>query len=198
MMNLLARMTDAIGLLKQEGIQFALAGGLIASLYRKVPRATADIDFAVMLEDESRATKILEAMGLEVHAFRKANLEGGPAFAIKRGNSPVYMLCGRPPQPGFGVDLILSRVPWVGRALERAQSNLVDFGAGKVPCLTVEDLLISKFYSASNQPSRFMDLDDLKSILESQEDLDWFYLRDQMSVIGIAVPESIRPWFKDK
>lgn len=197
-MNLHSKMQQAVELFQNRQIRFALAGGLVASLYRNQPRATADIDFAVWLHDDAIAVGILEVLGLEVHRLRKAQLEGGPAFAIKRENTPVYMLCGRSPGAEIGVDLILLSVPWVISALDRAQVNSVDFGFGGVPCLTVEDLLLSKLYAVNNQPTRFMDLDDIRSILESEVNVDWVYLRDQVKHLALTIPEAVGPWFKLK
>jgi hypothetical protein len=197
-MNLLFRMQQSVELFQNKQIRFALAGGMVASLYRNQPRATADIDFAVWLHDDATAKDILNALGLEAHRLRKAQLEGGPAFAIKRENTPVYMLCGRSPGAEIGVDLILLSVPWVNSALDRAQANAVDFGFGGVPCITAEDLVLSKLYALNNQPTRFMDLDDIRSILEAQSELDWIYLRDQAKHLGLSIPDAIKQWFPIK
>ncbi len=148
--------------------------------------------------DETVAGEILKSLGLETHLVRKAQLEGGPAFAIKRENIPVYMLCGRSLGVEIGVDLILLSVPWVNSALDRAQANAVDFGFGGVPCLTVEDLVLSKLYAVKNQPTRFMDLDDIRSILEAQSELDWIYLRDQVKHLELLIPDAIKQWFPIK
>ena len=50
-MSLLRRLQEAVRQLEKDQIPFALAGGLVASLYRKEPRATADIDFAILTVD---------------------------------------------------------------------------------------------------------------------------------------------------
>lgn len=148
--------------------------------------------------DETVAGEILKSLGLETHLVRKAQLEGGPAFAIKRENIPVYMLCGRSLGVEIGVDLILLSVPWVNSALDRAQANAVDFGFGGVPCITAEDLVLSELYALNNQPTRFMDLDDIRSILEAQSEPDWIYLRDQLKHLGLSIPDAIKPWFPIK
>jgi hypothetical protein len=187
---------QAIEELERNHISYALAGGLVASLYRKDPRATADIDFAILSVDVKKAEATLKALSLNVHFLRKANLEGGPAFAIKRQNTPVFILCGRSEIEEIGVDLILANMPWVNEALERAQSNLINFGKISVPCITVEDLIISKLYSVNNQATRFMDLDDLKSIFESKSELDWGYLNHQIKKFNLVVPEVLKSFIK--
>jgi hypothetical protein len=85
-------------------------------------------------------------------------------------------------------------MPWVEIALERSQANRIDFGFGPVTCITVEDLVLSKLYSVKNQSTRFMDLDDLKSIFEVNQKLDWVYLRHQMKQLNLTVPESLKPF----
>jgi len=182
--------------LEKDQIPFALAGGLVASLYRKEPRATADIDFAILTEDAKKAEACLRALGLKVQFLRKANLEGGPAFAIKRQNTPIFILCGRSSNEEIGVDLILSNMPWVEGALERSHANPIDFGFGAIPCITIEDLVLAKLYSVRNQSTRFMDLDDLKSIFESKNDLDWSYLNYQIKILNLSIPDLIKPFVK--
>lgn len=186
-------------MLEREQLKYALAGGLVASLYRQQPRATADIDLVVFTDVEARAAHLLVSIGLETVSLRQAHLEGGPMFAIKRKSTPVFMICGRGgnKKDVVGVDLILSNVPWAHSALDRAQVNRVNFGFGGIPCLTCEDLILSKLYSVSNQSSRFMDLDDLRSILENADlaaKMEWSYVRDQVETLGLSIPEALRPF----
>lgn len=192
-MTLVEKLKLTIEQLKKHEITFALAGGLVASLYRAEARATGDIDFAILTSDEKIVEAILKNLNLNSSVLRKAHLEGGPMFAIKKQNTPVYILCGRGKTPeDVGVDFILSTVPWVERALQRAQANQIDFGFGQVPCLTLEDLIISKCYSVKNQPTRFMDLDDLRSIFESKNNIDWVYVEDRMKYLNLKIPDALK------
>lgn len=195
-MKLVERLQQATKKLTELGIEHALAGGLVASLYRRQPRATADIDIVVLTEEETRATQVLQALGLRPFPLRKADLEGGPAFAIKRKSTPVFLVCGRGRDQSdpIGVDLILANMPWAKSALERAQSNRIDFGLGQTPCITAEDLILAKIYSVGNQATRFMDLDDLRSILESGRELDWTYINDQIKTLGLRFPKALIPF----
>lgn len=193
-MNLLTRLKQAIEYLEQNQIEYALAGGLVASLYRKQPRATSDIDLAILTADVKKVEELLAALNLDVHPLRKANLEGGPAFAIKRQTTPVYMLCGRSKDEMVGVDFILSNMPWVVQALDRARANQIDFGFGPIFCITVEDLILSKLYSVKNQSTRFMDLDDIRSIFEATDDLDWLYLNHQIKQLHLSIPDVLKPF----
>lgn len=92
----------------------------------------------------------------------------------------------------IGLDFILPEIPWFESALNRAEYNLVDFGFGKVPCLTVEDIIIAKFFSLKNDSTRFNDLDDLKSIFLAKHSLDLAYLLGQMQKLNLEVPQLIK------
>lgn len=191
-MDLLEQASRLIERLKKEKLKFALAGGLASSTYRKNKRTTDDLDFLIYSESgtEARAREILTDFGLEIREARKANLEGGPRHAIKRKSSPLYILIGR--KEGLvGIDFILPDMPWFQRALERAQSNQLKFGNLNLPCLSVEDVLIAKFYSLSNDSTRFSDADDIKAIFESQPNIDMGYMVSQMLELTIGVPLSV-------
>lgn len=79
-----------VKILQREKVRYALAGGLVASLYRREERLTKDLDFLIFSESKSleKATQIIRSLGLKSHVIRKADLEGGPLFAIKRKNRP--------------------------------------------------------------------------------------------------------------
>ena len=98
---------------------------------------------------------------------------------------------------GEGVDLLLSTLPWVALAVDRAQDNPVDFGFGAVPALTVEDVVLSKLFALSALPLRAKDLDDLQSIYAAGPDLDLGYLSGQMRRFQLVIPREAEP-FLDK
>ena len=183
-------------LLKKEKVRFALAGGMVTSLYRKTERLTKDLDFLIVSEThtQKKATHIIESLGLSPTLIRKADLEGGPLFAIKRKSSEPYMIVGRAEGDSskIGLDFILPSMPWFASALPRAEQNKVDFGFGSIPCMTVEDILIAKFLSVKNDSRRFTDLDDIKSIFEANHPLDLAYLSGQMQKLNLTVPRQIQ------
>lgn len=187
---------QVIAILKKEKVEFALAGGLVASLYRSVERITKDLDFLILEEpySQKKACDIIKSLRLEPTLIRRADLEGGPLFARKRGKTPPYIVAGRSPDDPskIGLDFILPAMPWFESALVRAEQNKIDFGFGPVPCLTVEDIILSKFYSLKNDERRFNDLDDLKSIFEANHPLDLAYLSGQMQKLDLAVPRSVK------
>lgn len=179
-------------IMKTERVQFALAGGLATSVYRFQKRTTDDLDFLIYSDEhsESTARKILNDLGYSVSEARKANLEGGPQHSLKRKTTPLCILVGRK-EGEIGLDFILPNMPWFRSAFDRAQSNVIDFGIAKIPCLTVEDIILSKFYSLQNNSSRFMDADDLKSVFEKTHKLDLAYLTGQMRALEFMVPLSV-------
>ncbi len=192
-MNLIQRLETVATLLTSKKVYFALAGGLATSIYRKEKRTTENLDFLIYRENQSEkiARTILSELNLEVREARKANLEGGPVHAIKRNSSPIYILVGRK-DGEIGVDFILPEMPWSKQALERAQSNLTTFNIIdlKLPCLTVEDILIAKFYSLGNDSSRHKDADDIQSIFKNDNPIDFSYLTAQMMALDLCVPRA--------
>ena len=182
--------------LTANNFRYALAGGLVASIYRTEERLTKDLDFLILANTNTltQAAQIIQKFGLEPNIIHKADLEGGPLFAIKRKNTTPYMIAGREhgnPQ-AIGLDFILPEMPWFDSALNRAEVNLIDYGFGALPCLTVEDIIIAKFFSFQNNPQRFNDLDDLQSIFNAKHALDLPYLCGQMQKLKIVVPDLIK------
>jgi len=183
----------AKGELERRRISYALAGGFVASVYREQPRATDDIDFFILADtrQDSVATELIEFFGLTPHIIREANLEGGPQFAIKKKNTPINMVIGRSDEMP-GLDFILSNIKWSSGVMERAQFNKIDFGFGPTPCLTVEDILIAKFYSFDNDKTRFKDLDDIQSIFQAKHGLDFNYILGRLSELDLSIPEQVK------
>lgn len=187
-MNLKEFFAKVVVVLKKEKVRFALAGGLVASLYRQEERLTKDLDFLILAEShtEQKAIHIIRSLGLNPSVIRRADLEGGPP----------WMVAGRK-EAAIGLDFILPEMPWFQSALMRAEQNLIDFGfgkpeSGKVACLSIEDVIVAKFFALKNDSTRFNDLDDLKSIFLGKHPLDLDYLSGQMQRLGLVVPEPIQ------
>ncbi|MCC6954621.1 MAG: nucleotidyl transferase AbiEii/AbiGii toxin family protein [Deltaproteobacteria bacterium] len=196
-MSLETLLGNVVALLEARKCTYALAGGLVSSLYRTQPRTTDDIDFLLDAPDGTAelGVALVRELGLEAHVISRAQLDGGPKFAMKRRSGGDAMVLGRPLEKktgsvGWGVDFLLSTLPWVPRALERAQHHRVDFGFGAIPCLTLEDLITSKLISCRDE-RRFKDLDDLASIFDRQ-DFDVSYVLGRMDELGIIIPVSAK------
>jgi hypothetical protein len=188
----------AVRELRERKILFAVAGGFAADLYRNAPRLTADVDLVILTESHGMETaiEVIEALGLQAGVARKADLAGGPMFAIRRGDTEPCMVIGRAAghPSAEGVDILLPSIPWAKDAVQRAQSNEVDFGFGPVPALTVEDVVLSKLYSLMASQLRAKDLDDLQSIFAAGVEPDLAYLAGQMQRFGITIPTAARPF----
>lgn len=195
-MNIQEFLKKVVGELKRRNIRFGIAGGLVASIYRAEERFTKDLDFLIFSESKTQtvAEEIIKFFGLTPFTIRKADLEGGPLFAVKKKNTSPYIIVGRDKNDPekIGLDFILPEMPWFQNALDRAEQNKIDFGFDKIPCLTVEDVIIAKFYSYKNDQSRFNDLDDLKSIFSAKHALDLVYLSGQMQRLALKVPKLIQ------
>lgn len=195
-MNLIDFFKRVVKTLQANNADYALAGGLVASVYRENERTTNDLDFLIFSGKKTQrmAFSIIKQFGLEPHVIRKADLEGGPMFAIKRKNTIPYIIAGRAKkgERKIGLDFILPDMPWFEEAIKRAKFNGIDFGFGPVACLTKEDVVIAKLYSLQNDRSRFNDLDDLKSILQANHDIDMPYICGQMQRLKLSVPDSIK------
>ena len=184
---------------EKRQISYAVAGGLAASLYRKEPRMTMDVDFVILTASEStgKAVDVLEAIGLEAGIARKADLAGGPLFAIRRRHTEPCMVVGRAADNAHqeGVDILLPSIPWVRDAVLRAQDNRVDFGFGPIPVLTLEDMILAKLYALAAGIPRPKDMDDLQAIFEANGDGgDTAYLAGQMRRFALAVPATTEPF----
>jgi hypothetical protein len=197
-MSLESLFKDAADELGNREVPFAVAGGLAASLYRMEARLTMDVDLVILTESEGEKTavEVLEAIGLEVGIARKADLAGGPLFAIRKRNTAPCMVVGRAADKSFeeGVDILLPSMPWAREGVLRAQDNRVDFGFGPVPVLTLEDMIIAKLYALTAGAPRPKDMDDLQSIFAAGHDMDIPYLAGQMKRLGLTVPRTAEPF----
>lgn len=190
---------QAVAELRRRGVPFAVAGGFAVDLYRREPRLTMDVDFAILTEGEdvSAAVSLVESLGLHAGIAREADLAGGPLFAIRGQSTKPCMIIGRPSDDpsGEGIDLLLPSIAWVESALQRAQANQVDFGFGPVPALTIEDAIVSKLYALGRL--RAKDLDDLQSIFEEDQEIDIPFLAGQMRRFGLDIPRQAEPFLPD-
>jgi len=191
----------AVRELRKRNVLFAVAGGFAADLYRHETRLTMDVDFVILTDTKGldTAVSVIEALDLKAGIARKADLAGGPLFAIRRRSTEPCMIIGRPSGAAHteGVDILLPSIPWVADAVNRAQANPVDFGFGPVPALTLEDVLLAKLYCLKAAQVRAKDLDDLQSIFAAGHKVDMPYLAGQMQRFEITVPRSAEPFLPE-
>ena len=183
--------------LDESKIAFALAGAIVADLYRAEPRATADIDVLVAISEDNvaEASRIVEKLGFTARIATQEMLRGDTRFPRRARRGTPQIVVGRSAGRPYGLDLLLLTLPWAARALERSRSSLINFpGLGPIPCLTVEDLLISKLFALKNSSVRrykSSDLPDIVLIFEHNSKIDWNYLSDRMSELELVLPKIV-------
>ena len=185
--SLLETMRRVVELLRSEKCTYALAGGILVSGYREDVRATNDIDLLLQSDQEStlKAKNIIISLGLIPRLVKLHNLKRSPMMNKK--SAPVLIVVGRGSELDIGVDFILPDMPWFGSAITRAQSNLIDFGFGEIPCITIEDMIIAKIFAGRDK-----DLDDLKSIFRKGNQIDIEYLSGEIIELKLAVPRDVQ------
>jgi len=162
--DLLARIARE---LKRADMPYMIIGGQ-AVLYYGTPRMTKDIDITLgadigRLEDLLPA---LVAMGLEIipKDFR--------SFAEK-----TSVLPSKDTRSGIRVDFIFSFTPYEKQAISRSRAVLL--GGTAVMFATAEDVIIHKIFAG-----RPRDLEDVRSILIKNQDLDIAYIRKWLNEFG--------------
>lgn len=150
--------------LKRADMPYMIIGGQ-AVLYYGTPRMTKDIDITLGA-DIGRLEGLLPAlaaMGLEIipKDFR--------SFAEK-----TSVLPSKDKGSGIRVDFIFSFTPYERQAISR--SRAVSLGGTAVMFATAEDVIIHKIFAG-----RPRDLEDVRSILIKNPDLDTPYMRRWLS-----------------
>lgn len=197
-MSLDSSLDKLLTLLEQKSVKFALAGGLVANMYRNEIRFTNDIDVAVLLDTKNIKIieEILSAFSLNLGQAREGDLKNVP-FRRKRERSDTQIIVGRnsKDKSAIGIDFLLITIPWVEEAVLRANYNIIEYSNFKIPALTLEDMIISKLY-ALNNTTRFKDLDDLEQFLTFNTNIDYVYLIGRMIRYQLAIPKDIRKKIK--
>lgn len=197
-MSLKSLFKAAVAELRKQRVPFAVAGGFAADLYRLEPRLTMDVDLVILVDDRAMETAkaVIEAIGLRPGIIRRADLAGGPMFAIKRKSTKPCMVVGRKAgdSAGEGVDILLPEIPWVEQAVRRAKNNLVDYGFGPIPALTVEDVIIAKLYALQAADLRAKDMDDLQSIFAAEPKLNMPYIAGQVDRLHLDIKKNAIPF----
>jgi len=190
-MKLFERLKQLEGALASYRGSWAICGGVAACLYREVPRYTGDIDIAMLDHNELSAHSIAEKVLAELGYIpkqgwvtnQKGELIAQQALVIGReGHEAAFQ----------GIDFLLPTLPWVKLAVTRAQSNLLDYGFARIPTITAEDLILAKLYASQGTPGRKYDLDDVCSILSHHQPLDLLFLRQQTTLLDLALSNEVK------
>lgn len=169
-------------------VRYCLVGGHAASLYRAQERLTRDVDFAILTDpisdSQSLAEKVIKDIGLRPVV----------GFIPSEVRNSVCLVTSAPAKGEFKgiVDILLPELPWIPKAVARAEHNKIDLGSVRIPVITPEDLIVAKCYALKNSPDRFQDLDDLKEIFQSVKDLDRDYLSTTLEAHNLSIPKLVR------
>jgi hypothetical protein len=146
--------------LKRADLSYMIIGGQAVLLYG-TPRMTKDIDITLGADIGRLETVLpaLDAMGLKIipKAFR--------TFAERTSVLPT-----REEGSGIRVDFIFSFTPYERQAIQR--SKAVPLNGIDVMFASAEDVIIHKIFAG-----RPRDLEDVRSILLKNPDLDTTYIR---------------------
>lgn len=170
--------------------RWALCGGVAASIYRDTPRFTGDIDIAIIDHPP------LSAIELTTKALTSMGYQAIPGWITDQHGhiiSAQALVIGRETQEGpmSEIDFLLPVLPWVNKAVHRAQSNKLDYGFALVPTIPPEDLIIAKLYALEGSPSRPYDRDDITAILRNIRTIDKAYLLQELKNLGISCSPEI-------
>ena len=198
--SFLALLKEASAELEERKITYAVVGGVAANYYKTASRLTPDVDFAIVTKSNSEtlAREIIEKFGFTATSLRKAQLEGGPAFAIKNKSTPYQVVVGRIPgdDEKIGLDILLPEMPWVPEAVDRAQKNVVSIARGlAVPVLIIEDVIISKLIAYNSKSTRVKDIEDLQAVLQNNKELNNSLIADEIKKYGLKIPKILQPHF---
>ena len=164
--KLLARLGAA---LDAAGLGYMVIGGQAVLIYGE-PRLTRDIDItlAASLDQLPRVLELTEGLGLEV-------LVDAEEFA-----SETMVLPCRDPDTEIRVDFILADTTYEREAIARARTVLL--AGAPVRFASPEDLVVHKMIAG-----RARDLDDVRSILLKQPDLEIAPIRHALGEFETAL-----------
>lgn len=168
-------LTDAVAFLTEQGVEYALIGGLAASL-RGQPRVTADVDIVI-------ATDVRGALALV------AVLDASPFAPLFKDVTDVveraFILPLRHRSTGIKVDLSIGLSGFEQQAVARAKS--MELAGRAVRVASPEDLLIMKVLAARPQ-----DEQDIRGLVAAQADrLDWDYCERVAAELGEAIGQNL-------
>ena len=143
-------------LFEKTGLRWAVMGGMAANHYRSQTRLSDDVDILVSLSE------------MDMDAV--VDMAARQGWTLVRRLPDGWFVRLHHERHGV-IDVIASEMEYQETALGRACHTALGDGT-EIPILTVEDIVILKLVAA-----RGKDLDDVESILLSDAELDWGYVR---------------------
>ena len=152
-MDILEELKAVIARLDQEGIDYALCGGLAMAVY-DLPRATLDIDLLIHMDSLFRAKRAVESLGF--------TLSGAP-MEFHGGKVQIYRLCKIDPTDGeeLVLDFLLvtpaTVSAWEGR-------REVEWEGRRLKVVSPQGLILLKSFRRSGKDQD--DIEHLRSIAD--------------------------------
>lgn len=157
--------------LRSLGVPHVLIGGIAVSQLSQ-PRATADIDLLVMLDNDAQIDALQREAGSCGFAPRIRD-----AVPFARQNRVLLL---RHAATGIAVDLALGSLPFEKELVERSALHAV--GDLQLPLPTVEDLIVLKAVA-----HRERDLQDIRMLVEAHPGLDRQRIRAVVAEFAAAL-----------
>lgn len=147
MSRLVDQIRQALAAFAAQDVSPALIGGLALAAHRVV-RATQDVDFLVDGADADRVHDALLALGYR---------------CIHRSDDAANYVRG-----DEGLDLLYAHRPIARRLLDEALPRETPMGPMRV--VSVEGIVAFKLQAIVNDPSRTLDLEDIRALLRTHRD----------------------------
>lgn len=195
-MSLIKLLREVTEILDANNHDYAVVGGLAASVYRKKLRLTNDIDIALS------ASNVEQAKEIACDVIKQLNYHVGYGWISddeQRLDKAIALVIGKKNKnsEGDSVDFLLPVLPWVNEAVSRAQDNCLDFGFAKLPTVTPEDLILAKVFALSMNQERYTDYDDIKEMFKGDNQLDLAYLVSKLEGLKLTIPKELLKYAPD-
>ncbi len=189
-MKLLNELERVTAVLSRYPAQWAICGGIAASIYRERARFTDDIDFAVVDSEIISASRLASEILSELNYHERHEIA---VHDVAAGDRIVAKVCGRNvnDRGSIGVDFMFPAQFWVADAVRYAQHNCIDYGFARLPTITPESLLVAKLFSLTSNPERPQDLDDIQEIIKAG-DVHLGWVRSQVDHHSVKLPSALR------
>ena len=177
-MKLFSELQKITKLLNNYPNQWAICGGIAASIYRETARYTDDIDIALINSDnlsaKDLASKIISELGYKEY-------EGFIPDPFTPNKQLKALLCAKNDNERFtGFDFLLPVQFWIPEAVKLAQENKIDYGFSSLATITPESLIFAKLIALNSNPNRYQDIDDIKAIIKSNK-INFDYIQQQIT-----------------
>jgi hypothetical protein len=166
--------------LEQRHIPYMVVGGQAVLIYGE-PRLTRDIDITLGVGPD-RVNDLLAI----AHAASWRVLVEKPAEFVQR----TLVLPLEDPESRIRIDLIFSFSPYERQAIDRGRP--ISIGKGTVRFATVEDVVVHKIVAG-----RPRDLEDVRSIMLRNHELDRGYVRRWLTELGQSIGKDCVGAFDD-